>query len=96
MAGKMRVVPSLRSKVRFVPVNLLDLDEDAVDSFDAIFCCNVLIYFERPMQVRVLSRLCGHLAPGGHLFVGHSETLHGMDLPLHFVSPTVYRKASVR
>jgi len=52
----------------------------------------VLIYFDRPNQSEVLRRLCRHLRPDGYLFIGHSETMHGLDLPLEQSAPTVYRK----
>jgi chemotaxis protein methyltransferase CheR len=59
---------------------------------DIIFCRNVIIYFDRPTQEKVLGRLCQHLIPGGYLFMGHSETLSRLDLPLVSVGPMVYRK----
>jgi chemotaxis protein methyltransferase CheR len=58
---------------------------------DVIFCRNILIYFDKPTQQAVLRQLCEHLRPGGFLFVGHSETLAGFDLPLRPVGPTVFR-----
>ncbi len=57
-----------------------------------IFCRNVVIYFDRGTQEQLFKRFCGKLAPGGYLFIGHSESLTGMDLPLVPVAPTVYRK----
>jgi len=86
-----RIVPALRAKVRFARVNLLEpfsLDGPA----DVIFCRNVLIYFDRPTQRRVLERLWQRLAPGGFLFLGHSDSLTGLDLPLLPQIPSVYRK----
>jgi chemotaxis protein methyltransferase CheR len=59
---------------------------------DIIFCRNVIIYFDKSTQGALLHRFCRHLSPHGHLFMGHSETLFGMDLPLKQVAPTVYRK----
>ena len=59
---------------------------------DILFCRNVIIYFDRPTQQAMLERLCSHLAPGRFIFMGHSETLHGMNLPLVQVSPSVYRR----
>ena len=61
-------------------------------SFDAVFCRNVIIYFERPTQERILRRLVDHVRPDGYLVLGHSETLTGMDMPLKSVAPTIYRK----
>jgi chemotaxis protein methyltransferase CheR len=87
-----RIVPPLRSKVQFFPVNFMDYDFGFREQFDAIFCRNVIIYFDRPTQEAFLERLCHHLSVGGHLFLGHSETLSGYSLPLKTVYPTVYKK----
>jgi chemotaxis protein methyltransferase CheR len=87
-----RVVPELRGKVQFRRLNLMDDEYGFREQMDVIFCRNVVIYFDRPTQERLLKRFCRYLAPGGHLFMGHSETLNGMDVPLVQVCPTVYRK----
>jgi len=60
---------------------------------DAIFCRNVLIYFDRPTQAEVLHRLCDCLKSGGYLFVGHSENIAGANLPVTQVSQTVFRRS---
>jgi chemotaxis protein methyltransferase CheR len=52
----------------------------------------VLIYFDKDTQRKVVSELCRHLQPGGYLFVGHSETLSGLDLPLQQVATTIFRR----
>jgi chemotaxis protein methyltransferase CheR len=88
-----RIVPQLRSLVRFRYLNLAKTDFDFRETLDIIFCRNVIIYFDRPTQEAVLSRICHHLIPGGYLFTGHSETLNGMRLPLVAVSHTVYQQA---
>jgi chemotaxis protein methyltransferase CheR len=59
---------------------------------DVIFCRNVIIYFDRETQAAVLARLSRYLKPGGYLFMGHSETLHGISDVFHYVAPTIYRK----
>jgi chemotaxis protein methyltransferase CheR len=87
-----RIVPALRHKVRFQHLNLMADDFGIREQIDIIFCRNVIIYFDRPTQQRVLQHLCQHLAADGHLFLGHSETLEGLDLRLKGVYPTVYRK----
>ena len=51
------------------------------DPMHMIFCRNVLIYFDKPTQAKVLTRLCDCLVPGGYLFIGHSESVTGIDLP---------------
>jgi chemotaxis protein methyltransferase CheR len=92
--GLVRVVPELRRKVRFKCLNFMNRDLKVDRVMDVIFCRNVIIYFERPVQQELIEKLCRNLIPGGLLFLGHSETLHGMSLPLQPVSPMVYRKVS--
>jgi chemotaxis protein methyltransferase CheR len=87
-----RIIPELRRKVGFARLNLMDAQYPVGDPMDVIFCRNVLIYFERDTQYKVVSRLCDNLRPGGHLILGHSESIHGLDLPLTTVANTVFRK----
>jgi chemotaxis protein methyltransferase CheR len=87
-----RVVPEMRTLVKFRRLNFLDHDFGMRELQDIIFCRNVIIYFDRLTQEKVLERLCQHLIPGGYLFMGHSETLSSLDLPLESVGPMVYRK----
>jgi chemotaxis protein methyltransferase CheR len=87
-----RVASALRRSVSFHSLNLMDADYCVRDMFDIIFCRNVLIYFERPTQEAVISKLCRNLNPGGYLFVGHSESLSGFDLPLDSVGSACFRK----
>lgn len=86
-----RVRRALRERVRFTRLNLLDDDYAVSPAVDVIFCRNVFIYFERATQRQVLLRFARHLVPGGHLFLGHSETINGLDVPFDAVAPTVYR-----
>ena len=88
-----RIVPELRARVTFARLNLIDSEYPVDRDFDVIFCRNVLIYFAKPTQRAVLERLCRHLRPGGFLFLGHSESLAGMELPLRSVANTVLRRA---
>ena len=88
----MRVSPEVRSLVGFRRLNFLDHDFGMRELQDIIFCRNVIIYFDRPTQEKVLGRLCQHLIPGGYLFMGHSETLSSLDLPLISVGHMIYRK----
>lgn len=86
-----RIGPDARNHVRFRRLNFME--EFSFDGMlDIIFCRNVVIYFDRPTQEMLFSRFCRKLAPGGYLFIGHSESLAGMNLPLEPVAPTVYRK----
>lgn len=89
---EVRISPMLRSKIGFARMNLMDASFAVGDAMDVIFCRNVLIYFDKATQGRVLSKLCGRLKVGGYLFIGHSETITGADLPLKQVSNTVFRK----
>lgn len=91
-----RVVPELRRLVEFRRLNFMDSDYGIQDRADAVFCRNVIIYFDRQTQARVLRRISHHLVLGGYLFVGHSEALHDMDLPLEPVAPALYRRIHAR
>lgn len=93
-SSRVRVVPELRRRIEFRRLNFMDNDYGLTQRADVIFCRNVLIYFDRPTQERILARLTSYLDPEGYLFVGHSETLHDMNLPLTPAAPAVYRKVS--
>ncbi len=87
-----RVVPALRQKVQFRRLNLMDSDFGIRDPLDVIFCRNVIIYFDRPTQEKLLNNFYRNLIPGGYVFMGHSETLNGLRVPLVQVAPTIYRR----
>jgi chemotaxis protein methyltransferase CheR len=87
-----RVVPELRAKIEFRRLNFMDADFGVADSPEIIFCRNVIIYFDRSTQVRLVEKLARHLAPGGYFFSGHSECLQNMDVPLVSTGTAVYRK----
>jgi chemotaxis protein methyltransferase CheR len=89
--GLCRVVEPLRRLVEFRPLNLLDGQWPLRGPFDAIFCRNVMIYFDKPTQYRILSRIMPLLARDGLFFAGHSESFfHAADL-LKPLGRTVYR-----
>jgi chemotaxis protein methyltransferase CheR len=90
--GLVRIVPELRAHVQFKRLNFMDGDFGMREKMDVIFCRNVLIYFDRPTQEKVINRLCSHLHPCGYLFTGHSETIHNMKAPLKTVTNTVSRR----
>ena len=90
--NRARVVPELRRLIEFRRLNFMDADYGISERMDAIFCRNVIIYFDRPTQERILKKLSHHLVADGYLFVGHAETLHDMDLPLMPVAPALYRR----
>jgi len=85
-----RIAPQLRRKVRFGRLNFMDDTFQLPYTLDVIFCRNVIIYFDSDTRERLVQKFCRHLHPGGYLFLGHSESLHGFDLPLRQVASTVY------
>lgn len=87
-----RVKPETRQKVSFARLNFMDSSYPKTTQKNVIFCRNVLIYFDKKTQESVVRKLLEHLAPGGYLFLGHSETIFGMDLPLKTVGPTIFKK----
>ena len=87
---QVRIIPELRSKIKFQRLNFMDEKFAIADRQDIIFCRNVIIYFDRQTQERFLAKLCDCLQSGGYLFMGHSETLSGMPLPLKQLAPAVY------
>jgi len=85
------VAQDLRSVVRFRYLNLIE-PWPFKGPFDFIFCRNVMIYFDKQTQGRLISRFWDVLAPGGFLFVGHSESLTGIKHSFRYVQPTIYEK----
>ncbi|MFZ6754213.1 CheR family methyltransferase [Undibacterium sp. Dicai25W] len=81
---------ALRSRVRFLPVNLIEPLPD-VGLLDVIFLRNVMIYFDQETKQKLVQRLVEKLRPGGYLFISHSETLNGMKTALKLVNPSIYR-----
>lgn len=88
--GMMKAGPEIRAVVRFARQNLNDKEYAVPRDFDAVFCRNVLIYFDAPSKVRVVEALMRHLAPDGLLLVGHSESLQASTTAVRAVIPTVY------
>ena len=89
-AGKMKAGPEIRSMVRFERLNLNDRDIPTLGLFDLIFCRNVLIYFGAESRARAIGRLLKHLTPDGALFLGHAESLSGLDAPVRGIGPNIY------
>ena len=90
--GNLQVKPELRSRIAFQRINLIE--PLAVNTtFPVIFCRNVMIYFNKATQEALVNRLAAKLEPGGYLFVGHSESLSGINHRLRYVRPAVYQKA---
>jgi chemotaxis protein methyltransferase CheR len=90
--GQFRVKAELRERVRFHHLNLLQPPYPFKQLFHVIFCRNVMIYFDRSTQETLVSQLTDWLVPGGHLLVGHSESLGNIKHCLKLVQPAVYLK----
>jgi chemotaxis protein methyltransferase CheR len=89
--GWYRMRPEVLRMVEFRRINLIEPLPDR-GRFTVIFCRNVMIYFSRETQERLINRLAACLEPGGYLFVGHSESLTGMQHGLQQVQPAIYQK----
>lgn len=89
-----RIKPELRRHVSFKRLNFMDSDFRMPEIYDIIFCRNVLIYFDKETQEKVIGKFMKYLQPGGYLFLGHSETIFSMNLPLRTCVPTVYKKVN--
>lgn len=90
--NEVRIIPELRSRLSFARLNLMDEAYPVEPDMDLIFCRNILIYFDKATQAGVLQRLCAHLRPGGYLFLGHSESIVGIDLPVTQIANTVFQR----
>ncbi|MCA1905514.1 MAG: protein-glutamate O-methyltransferase CheR [Desulfarculus sp.] len=90
-AGYVRVRPELRKMIQYRRLNLMD-NFDFDKPFHVIFCRNVMIYFDKPTQERLVEKFRACLVPGGYLMVGHSESLTGIHHRLAFARPAVYRR----
>ena len=89
--GRAQVRPELRGMIGFRRVNLSRSEWGIVERFDIIFCRNVIIYFERPVQERIVRSLTSHLRHGGYYFSGHSENLYYLHDVLATVEPSIYQ-----
>ncbi len=89
---KIRIVPALRNKVEYRRINLLELQTERQPKYHIIYCRNVLIYFDRPTQYKILQVLCSNIVSGGYLFLGHSESITGLELPVKSIIPSVFIK----
>ncbi|HUX54869.1 MAG TPA: CheR family methyltransferase [Williamwhitmania sp.] len=87
-----KLAPHIRKRVRFSRLNFMDNNYDISDMFDVVFCRNVLIYFDRITQEQVINKLCTKLKPGGYFFLGHSESIMSMNVPLVQVKPTIFKR----
>jgi len=89
--GKVRVRAQVRRAIEYRRLNLIEI-ESLNETFDVVFCRNVMIYFDKAVQQRVVSMIERHLAPGGYLFIAHSESLNGLSHELKWMAPAVYQR----
>lgn len=90
-AGYFRLKPTVRKSIEFERLNLMEPFSFG-SKFHVIFCRNVMIYFDKPTQERLVNKYYDCLEPGGYLFIGHSESLMGADHRFKYVQPTVYQR----
>ena len=90
--GLYRVKPELRRQVTTSAINLFQPDYPVPGGLDVVFCRNVMIYFDEPSRQILVKRLYEQLDPGGHLFVGHAESLLGLEHAFRQVRPAVYQR----
>ena len=90
-----RINNILRNKVKFQRINFMDDHYSVNEQFDIIFCRNVLIYFDRETQEKVINKLCNYLRTEGYFFLGHSESITNLNVPLKQLKPTVYSKNKI-
>ena len=91
--GFYRVVPELRNRVQFQRFNLNNGRNFGIKTrMDIIFCRNVIIYFDRETQKKLFEKFYEQLMPGGYLFIGHSESLHGINDRFKPVATAIYRR----
>lgn len=93
-AGKYKIRPDVGKLVSFRRINLMDPTFPIRSPLDVIFCRNVMIYFDRPTQAKLMAKFFRYLRPGGYLFIGHSESLQWIDHQFRYLQPTIYRKPS--
>jgi chemotaxis protein methyltransferase CheR len=89
--GTLLVDRALRQRVSFLKVNLNE-PLPQLGQFDLIFLRNVMIYFSNDTKRQVVSRVISQLKPGGHFFIGHSETLNDLTTAVLPLAPSIYRK----
>ncbi len=88
--GKMKAGPEVRQPLDFQRINLNEDSYPVRGGLDAIFCRNVLIYFDTESRSRVINRLLDLLAPDGLLFLGHAESLTGLNDRVRALAPAIY------
>lgn len=87
---KVKIKPEYRNCIQFRQLNLMAAQWDIPAPFDVIFCRNVMIYFDKKSQERLMQRFAKMLKPGGLLFVGHSEHFNNLNVPFRLLGQSVY------
>lgn len=90
-SGFVKVKPELQAMISFKQINLLEKPWPVSAPLDVIFCRNVMIYFDKKMQLSVLERFAPLMNPQALLFIGHSESLHHASHIFHLIGKTTYR-----
>ena len=93
---KVKVIKAIREKVKVGHLNLMDGLYSFDAPFDVIFLRNTLIYFDPGVQLKVLTKVLDCLKTGGYLFIGHSESLINLHLPIQSIAPSVYVKINTK
>lgn len=96
MAGRARIRPQLTELIRFERINLLDTSWPLKEPFHVIFCRNVMIYFDKPTQFRLLERMLDYLADDGLYFAGHSESFVQAPHLVRLVGKSTYMKVDAQ
>lgn len=91
-AGLVKVKPHLAACIKFQRINLMDERFPICVPLDVVFCRNVMMYFDRSAQERLVNKLFHHLKPGGYLVIGHSDSLQWVSHPFKTAVPTIYRR----
>lgn len=91
-SGNYTVTDSLKKEVMYRKFNLMTERFPFKKNFDLIFCRNVMIYFDKETKEKLVNKLYDQLRPGGYLFIGHSETLNGLNTPFSYVKSAIYQR----
>ncbi len=91
-SGNLKVRPHIAQLVNFRRINLMDPTFPIRSALDVIFCRNVMIYFDRSTQAKLMKKFFRYLRPGGYLFIGHSESLQWIEHEFRYLRPTIYQK----
>jgi len=90
--GFFRVKDEIRKKLTFKSLNLLAPSYPFRETFQVVFCRNVMIYFDRETQQELVNKISPLVEPGGYLIIGHAESLTNVKHPFKLVKPSIYRK----